>query len=378
MTRFARLASGVATISAVSVVLAGLLAAGPVRAEDTYNPQCFKPAAGAKVIQMKAKPGPYRLALANGFAGNSWRIQMIQSLKAWASRPENRKDIKELKIVSTGTDVAAQIGAIDNLIAAGYDAIITIAVNPTAFGPVIQRANKAGVVLVPFDNVLDTDKVIQVTEPQIEFEVVKSQFVLDNMPEKKGKVLEIRGLPGNSVDRDRSTGFHKVFDNQPGIEVVTVVGNWDDGTVQKVVSDAIATHGQFAGIVTQHGATGLMNALNDAKHPKIPVGASGENGSLKMIHDGGWTSIARVQSPELAVVAMMAAIAELQGKAVPQLIELPVPTVYSKDLKEGVNYFAICARQFSGRRRHSGLQPDNPARRAAEAVAGQYLIVSRR
>ena len=104
--------------------------------------------------------------------------------------------------------------------------------------------------------------------------------------------------------------------------------------------DAIATHGQFSGIVTQHGSTGLMNALNDAKHPKVPLGTSGENGSLKMIHDGGWTSISRVQSPLLAVVAMQAAIAELQGKPLPQLVLLPIPTIYSKDLREGVNYFS--------------------------------------
>jgi ribose transport system substrate-binding protein len=323
---------------ATSVMGGLVLGTAAVGAEDTYNPQCFKPAPGHKVMTMPARQGPYKVALANGFAGNSWRIQMIQGLKAWAARPENAKDIKELKIISTGTDVAAQIGAIDNLIAAGYDAIITIAVSPTSFEPVIKRARKAGVVLVPFDNVVDTDEVIEVTEPQVEFETVKAQFVYDNMPEKKGKVLEIRGLPGNSVDRDRSIGFHKVFDGKPGIETVTVVGNWDDGTVQKVVSDAIAIQGPFAGIVTQHGATGLLNALTDAHHPKVPLGTSGENGSLRMIHDQGWTAIARVQSPLLAVVAMQAAIAELQGHKVPQLIELPVPTTYSKDLKDGVNY----------------------------------------
>ncbi len=338
--------TGVLRLVLAAGVAGGLaLSAQTANAAETYNPQCFKPG-NNKVMQQKAKPGPYKIALANGFAGNSWRIQMIQGLKAWAEKPENKKDIKELKIISTGTDVAAQIGAIDNLIAAGYDAIVTIAVNPTAFGPVIKQAKKAGVVLVPFDNVLDTDQVIQVTEPQLELETVKAQYVYDNMPEKKGKILEIRGLPGNSVDRDRSIGMHSVFDNKPGIEVITVVGNWDDGTVQKVVSDAIATHGQFAGMVTQHGATGLINALNDAKHPKIPLGTSGENGSLKMIHDQGWSAIARVQSPMLAVVAAEAAIAELQGQPVPQLIELPVPTVLSKDLKDGVNYSSSAPDNF--------------------------------
>jgi len=71
-----------------------------------------------KTLSYTPKAGPYRLALVNGFVGDSWRIQMIQSLKAWAARPENAKNFKELKVVSTGTDVAAQIAAIDNLIAA--------------------------------------------------------------------------------------------------------------------------------------------------------------------------------------------------------------------------------------------------------------------
>src|SRR3546814_10441453 len=76
--------------------------------------------------------------------------------------------IEELKVVSTGTDVAAHVAAIDNFINSGYDSILTIAVNPTAFEPVIRRANRAGVVLVPFDNVLDSDDILQVNEDQSE------------------------------------------------------------------------------------------------------------------------------------------------------------------------------------------------------------------
>ena len=119
-------------------------------------PECFKPwDENTATISYPERDGPFRVALANGFAGNDWRIEMIQSLKAWARRPENAMDIAELKIVSTGTDVAAQISAIDNMIAAGFDAIIFIAVNPTAFTGVIKRAKRAGTVLVPFDNILE-------------------------------------------------------------------------------------------------------------------------------------------------------------------------------------------------------------------------------
>ncbi len=60
-----------------------------------------------------------------------------------------------------------------------------------------------------------------------------------------GKVLEIRGLPGNSVDRDRHLGFREVMEKHKGVQIVEVVGNWDDGTSQKVAADAIAVHGQL-------------------------------------------------------------------------------------------------------------------------------------
>jgi ribose transport system substrate-binding protein len=48
-------------------------------------PQCFAPAAAdTKYFQWPAKEPPYRIALANGFVGNTWRIQMVQMLKAYS------------------------------------------------------------------------------------------------------------------------------------------------------------------------------------------------------------------------------------------------------------------------------------------------------
>ncbi len=148
-------------VAAVAALVSSTaLAAGPAVVKGPgENPACFKPwDANTKYFQWPAKKGPYRIALANGFVGNTWRIQMIKMAKAYAATPEMKSQIKEFKIVSTGTDVAAQIAAIDNFINSGYDAIVTIAVNPTAFAPVIKRANAAGVVVVPFDNVLDSDR----------------------------------------------------------------------------------------------------------------------------------------------------------------------------------------------------------------------------
>src|SRR6516225_4730862 len=131
-------------------------AAGPqVVSGPGADPDCFKPwSADTKYFQWPKKSPPYRIALVNGFIGNTWRIQMIKTAKAYADQPAVKSLLKEFKVISTGEDLAAQIAAANNFIDSGYDAVIVNALNPAAFAPVVKRANAAGVVLLSFDNVI--------------------------------------------------------------------------------------------------------------------------------------------------------------------------------------------------------------------------------
>lgn len=335
-----------ALVAAVAALLASsaLAQAPKTVAGPGENPGCFKPwDASTKYFQWPARKGPYRIALANGFVGNTWRIQMIKMAKAYAATPEMASQIKEFKIVSTGTDVAAQIAAIDNFINLGYDAIITIAVNPTAFTPVIKRANAKGVVLVPFDNVLDSAEVMQVNQDQLAMGQQSGEWLVKNIPSRTGKLLEVRGVAGNSVDRDRHLGFRKVVEG-PGnkFEVVEVVGNWDDGTAQKAVADAVAVHKKFDGMFVQGGSTGAVRALIDAKHRMIPVAGEAENGFRKLCAErakDGLVCASLGQSPGLVAISMKAAVTALQGKVMPQMISVPIPSATHPDFKADVNYF---------------------------------------
>src|SRR3954467_14206097 len=203
MARAARLSALAFTgllLSSVAVMAGPKTVSGP-----GPDPSCFKPwSAQTKHMQWDKKPGPYRIAVVNGFVGNTWRIQMIQTAKAYSEQPGIKEMIKEFKVVSTGTDVAAQLGAMEDFINQGYDAIITIAGAPEGCDRVIRLADRNDVVIVPFDNVLDTDKVMQVNEDQKEIGRMAANWLVKQLGDKRdGKILEARGLPGNSVDRDR-------------------------------------------------------------------------------------------------------------------------------------------------------------------------------
>src|SRR5579864_7338971 len=147
-----------AGVAAAFTAVSGAALAGGMKTVSgpSADPQCFAPWSDkTKFLQWDKKPGPYRIALANGYIANTWRIQMVQTAKAYAAQPDVAKKLKEFKVVSTGEDVPAQISAINNFIDSGYDAIVVDAQNPTAFGPVVKRAKEAGVILVAFDNILN-------------------------------------------------------------------------------------------------------------------------------------------------------------------------------------------------------------------------------
>src|SRR3984885_1141707 len=221
-------------VACASLLLSSISAwAGPkIVAGPGANPGCFKPwSAQTKFFQWDKKTGPYKIALVNGFVGNTWRIQMIKTAKAYAEQAGVKDNIKEFKVVSTGTDVAAQLGAMEDFINQGYDAIIANVVSPEGFDRIIRLADKNNVVVVPFDNVLDTDKVMQINEDQTEMGRMSAHWLIDESGKKAGDILEVRGLPGNSVDRDRHVGFREIMEGSGNkFNITEVVGNWDTGT----------------------------------------------------------------------------------------------------------------------------------------------------
>ncbi|MGX7873613.1 sugar ABC transporter substrate-binding protein [Mesorhizobium sp. ORM6] len=338
------LVGGIVAAAAFVMLSSTAMAAGPeIVKGPASEPGCFAPwAADTQFFKFPKKDGPYRIALANGYIANTWRIQMVQTAKAYAAQPDVAKKLKEFKVVSTGEDVPAQISAINNFIDSGFDAIVVNAQNPTAFGPVIKRAKEAGVVLVAFDNILDTKDAINVNVDQKGLGELWGKWLVSHVP-NGGKVLEVRGVAGTSVDTDRHAGIHEVLDGSGKKWAVTeVVGKWDDGVAQKATADAIATNGPFDGITGQGGDTGIVQAMMDAKHPFVPFGGETENGFRKFCSahaaDGLKCSSAGT-GPAQVAVAIKTAIAALEGNVVPQSVKLPLAIVEDPNFKAGQDFF---------------------------------------
>jgi ribose transport system substrate-binding protein len=306
-----KLAGGLVAATALALLSTSAIADPEIVSGPAAEAECFVPwAAETKFFKYPKKEGPYRIGLANGYIANTWRIQMIQTAKAYAAQPDVAAKLKEFKVVSTGEDVPAQISAINNFIDSGFDAVVVNAQNPTAFAPVIKRAKEAGVILVAFDNILDTEDAINVNVDQKGLGVLWANWLAKHLPEG-GKVLEVRG-------------------------------KWDDPTAQKATADAIAVHKKFDGITAQGGDTGVVQAMIDAKHPFVPFGGETENGFRKFcakFAGEGLKCSSAGTGPAQVAVAIKTALAALDGQVVPQSVKLPLAIVEDPDFKEGQDFY---------------------------------------
>ena len=365
---------------AASLFAGTAVAAGPeMVAGPGADPACFKPlTADTKYFQWPAKKGPYRIALANGFIANDWRVQMIKVAKAYAS--QQKDDIKEFKVVSVGQDVAAQIAAVNNFIDQGYDAIIVNANNSAAFGSVVKKANAAGVVLLSFDNIIDDPMNIQINVDQVGIGRLAGEFLLKEVKADAAKFLFVRGPAGQPVDLAREKGFNGrdqgVRPQGRGHRSRSATGI--PGDAQKVTADAIAAGGKFDGIYVEGGSQGAAQAMIDAGKFIVPMAGEDEN-AFRMLcnanHDKGMKCESGGTGPAQSAVTVKTAIAALKGEKIPQQIALPTSISYSP-YKEGVEVFPGTSRQPVHRQQFPGLQ-DRLHRRGNRRADRRKQLISR-
>ncbi len=278
-----KLAGGLVAATALALLSTSAIADPEIVSGPAAEAECFVPwAAETKFFKYPKKEGPYRIALANGYIANTWRIQMIKTAKAYAAQPDVAAKLKEFKVVSTGEDVAAQISAINNFIDSGYRRRRRQRAEPDGLraGDQARQGGRRGPGRLR-QHPRHRRRHQRQRRPEGPRRAVGRTGWSRTCP-NGGKVLEVRGVAGTSVDRDRHDGIHETFEaTGKKWDVVEVIGKWDDPTAQKVTADAIAVHKKFDGITAQGGDTGVVQAMIDAKHPFVPFGGETENGFRK-------------------------------------------------------------------------------------------------
>jgi ribose transport system substrate-binding protein len=287
----------------------------------------------------KASSGKsFTIALSNSYDGNTWRTQMVDSFNKAGKMAQSSGQIANYKVVNGDNTTSTQISQMNDLILQHVSAIVLDAASSTALNGEIAKAHSAGIPVIAFDSNVTSPYAIKVEFNYAGMGAQDAQFVAQQL-HGKGNVLLVRGIPGNAIDDAQYNAWMQVLKKYPGIKVVgTAYGQWADSPAQSAVSKMLPSLPKIDGVISQGGCYGIVQAFQNAGRP-VPVmnGVNVGNYLQWWAKTKNYTSFSTSSSPTVGSAAFYVALAELQGKKVPNVIQMPAVTITQSNLSTWEN-----------------------------------------
>jgi ribose transport system substrate-binding protein len=287
--------------------------------------------------------GKLKIALANSFIGNTWRLEMENTFKAACKMAPFKSEVS-CSVYNSGNDVGKQTQQISNLISQHVDAIVIDAASPTGLNGIVKQACARGILVISFDSVVTEKCGLTVNTDQLKFGQLGGQFLATQL-HGKGNVVMVTGVAGTSVDTDRNNGVESVIKKYPNMKIVAhYTGNWDSSTAQRATAAQLPSLPQVDGVWVSGGTDGVVKAFIDANKPLPIVAGEGENGYRRYLLPAGYnghqvTGISIGQPPFLSVASLELAREILEHKHARKSIVLPFPVVTNQTVKSGATVF---------------------------------------
>jgi len=241
-----------------------------------------------------------------------------------------------IDIVAADNKVDTQLSQVENFIAQGVDAILVVAVDTSAAGPMTAAAQEAGIPLV-YVNRKPADLPAGVpyvgSQSLVSGTLEMEQLAL--LAGEKGNVVIMQGELTNEAALDRSKGCVDVVAKYPGMKVVeTDTANWDRAQGQALMENWLQSGTEFTIVCANNDemALGAILALKAAGK------TLGVDGVLVGGVDATADALASLEAGELATTVFQdasgqggggvtAAIMLINGETVEDYVDIPYQLV---------------------------------------------------
>ena len=308
------LAMGMASAMCFSLAACGSSSGG--EAEDS---QGAKDSGAADDSGKDEEKKVYKVGLSNAYMGNDWR-QIMCSVAEWTAAQEPYASGMEFDIVQSDNSPEAQIASIQTMIDSGYDAILIDPSSTTALDSVIEEAIDAGIVVVVFDQSVETDAPYKIATDYRKRAQIGAEYIVE-MLGGQGNIIMDLGLSGASMAEEEYQVAKAVFEAEEGINIVaTYESNYEQGSTYTGVSSALTAADTIDAVWTQGPMTSVVQAFQDAGKdvPVIVGGGYGVyNGDALTMLDGNYDGLIWLSGmPGMSAIAIETAYKVLNGEEV--------------------------------------------------------------
>ena len=289
---------------------------------------------------------PAKVALVDGYGGDTWRKITLGELKDEASKCAN---ITDVQYAEAGGDPQQYASLINGFSAQGYDIILAFTDFGDAALPAYKSAFEAGTTMVPyFGDIGGEAGTDYAVNPFQDSFAIGQHFAswIGGALKGKGNVLMLGGPAGAASSTTFMDGFKDGLKGFPDLKLLDenyIVTNWNPADAQKATAGLIAQYPQIDAIASDYGVTSLAatKAFEQAG-VKVPAMASIATSNeyncmyLKAKSEGkAWQYLALDGSTADVRFALRQALAKFEGTTTDEPLGV-VPYVYA-DSETGVD-----------------------------------------
>ncbi len=239
----------------------------------------------------------------------------------------------------SGSDIAGQMGMIQDVMTQDVDAIILSTHDENAAAPLVQQAVGQGIAVIIVNSDIPnfpTPVHGVVGYGQRNGTRALGEYIIE-MVGGQAVVGVLEGLPGYH-STERIGGFLDAFEGQEGIEVVaTLPTEWNVETGNKAMTDMLQAHPEINVVVTANdyiaiGAARAAEALG--RDDVLLFGNDGDTTGLEDIAAGMWTATVNTTPFVMGQVVLQVAVDCLNGSFPGGWVETPTTVVDAENVAE--------------------------------------------
>lgn len=284
--------------------------------------------------------GKKKIAVVVSTLNNPWFVFLAETAKAKAESLGY-----EARIFDSQNNTALESDHFENIIVAGFNAILFNSTDADGSVANVKKAKDAGIPVFCMDREINslTAATSQILSDSYSGAVSIGEYFTKQL-NKKGNYVELLGLVGDNNTWARSKGFHSVVDHYPGLKMVAQQSaDFDRNKALEVMESVLQAHPDIEGVFCGNDAMamGAYQALVSAgKEKKVKVfGFDGAEDVITAIGEGKVAATGMQFPKVMAETAAVYADEYIKGKRdFPQKVPVAVELVTQQNIGDYIAY----------------------------------------
>ena len=244
--------------------------------------------------------------------------------------------------IKNESDLTQQVALVEQMTARGVDAIVIAPADSKALIPALQRAQRAGIVVINIDNKLDAG-ILSESGTRIAFVGPRDREGAKAAGEYLGQQLGtgdavaiIGGISTAFNAQQRQSGFEDAM-SDAGINVVSIqAGDWDPAKASTIAAALISEYPNLRGLLCSNDnmAMGAIAAVRQAGKTGdvLVVGFDNLNATHEHLRNGELLATVDQYGDRIAIHGIEFALQILNDGAVPEDQQTPVSLITADDI----------------------------------------------